>query len=160
MPSVTHQNHIWATLWRSLHLIFQRKQKSCFQAVKTRVEERCTSSRRCRLADFSEREIHVNFVSRAIRTKIAKISRLAVPWVGKSAYLTLPKRFYRLRFLNGWSVNVVWCVENRRLTGATPATPLSASHYRAAVPAPSKSEREIWIYSVSFWRSSDLFVRE
>jgi hypothetical protein len=54
-----------------------------------------------------DKEIRVNFVSRAIRAKIAKISRLPVPWVGKSAFLTLPKRFSRLEFLNGWSANVV-----------------------------------------------------
>jgi len=107
-----------------------------------------------------EREIRVNFVSRAIRTKIAKVSRLAVPWVGKSAFLTLPKRFSRLAFLNGWSANVVCCVENQRPAAVTSATPLSASHYRAAGSAISKSEREIGIYSVSFRRSSDLFVQE
>jgi len=62
---------------------------------------------RCRLADFLEKEIYVNFVSRAIRTKIAKIGRLVVPSVGKSAFLPLPKRYSRLEFLNGWSANVV-----------------------------------------------------
>jgi hypothetical protein len=75
--------------------------------IQTWVEKRYTSYRRCRLADFSEREIRVNFVSRAIWTKIAQIGCLPVSWVGKSAFLTLPKRFSRLEFLNGWSANVV-----------------------------------------------------
>jgi hypothetical protein len=75
--------------------------------IQTWVEKRYTSYRRCRLADFSEMEIGVNFVSRAVLTKMAKSGRLAVLWVGKSAFLTLPKRFSRLEFLIGWSADVV-----------------------------------------------------